>query len=244
MAYPPTPPTSRVNTTPLVDTHPADHNLLSSSITDIVNELGPNPKGSFSSVDARITALVPGGGGGTSVPIATIFDYAGSVAPAGWVLCEGQSLSTTGTYANLYAVLGYAYGGSGASFNVPDFRDKSSVGKSSTKALGSTGGVADTVLPLHTHGQTGHVHSASTSVTGGSHTHSFSGPTSSALAASGTSINALYGMSNQSTNGSGSLSMTASTSVSGGVGINSDAGVSPTNMNYSPYLVVNKIIRY
>jgi microcystin-dependent protein len=40
---------------------------------------------------------------------------------AGYLLCDGTSYSTT-TYAKLFAVIGYNYGGSGASFNVPDFR--------------------------------------------------------------------------------------------------------------------------
>jgi len=245
MAYPPpTPPNTRVNTTPLVDSHPSDHNVISDAITDINNELGPNPKGSYSSVDARITALTPGGGGGTSIPVATIFEYAGSVAPSGWLLCQGQSLATTGTYAALYAAIGYAYGGSGVSFTVPDFQDKSSVGKSATKALGTVGGVADTVVPAHTHAQTDHSHTASTTGTAASHTHSFTGSTSSAAAASGTSINALYGQSTRSTNGSGSLALSASTIVGGAAGVNSDTGVIPTDMNYSPYVVVNKIIRY
>lgn len=40
-----------------------------------------------------------------------------------WVYCNGQSLDTT-NYADLFAVIGYAFGGSGASFNVPDLRGK------------------------------------------------------------------------------------------------------------------------
>jgi len=44
-----------------------------------------------------------------------------SSAPTGWLICNGASLSTT-TYANLFAAIGYAYGGSGANFNIPDFR--------------------------------------------------------------------------------------------------------------------------
>ena len=40
---------------------------------------------------------------------------------SGYLLCNGASVSTT-TYAKLFAVIGYNYGGSGASFNIPDFR--------------------------------------------------------------------------------------------------------------------------
>ena len=41
--------------------------------------------------------------------------------PVGWVLCDGQGLSTT-TFADLFAVIGYEYGGSGGTFKVPDYQ--------------------------------------------------------------------------------------------------------------------------
>lgn len=41
----------------------------------------------------------------------------------GWMLCNGRSLSTT-TYNLLFQVLGYTFGGSGATFNLPDPRGK------------------------------------------------------------------------------------------------------------------------
>ena len=43
--------------------------------------------------------------------------------PTGYLECDGASVSTT-TYAGLYAIIGYTYGGSGASFTLPDFRGK------------------------------------------------------------------------------------------------------------------------
>ncbi|RTL04649.1 tail fiber protein [Candidatus Dependentiae bacterium] len=53
--------------------------------------------------------------------------YAGSSAPSGWLLCYGQSISKT-TYANLFDVIGYTYGGSGDNFNVPDMRGRAFIG--------------------------------------------------------------------------------------------------------------------
>jgi len=41
----------------------------------------------------------------------------------GWLLCNGQSLSTT-TYSNLFDLIGYSFGGSGANFNAPDLRGR------------------------------------------------------------------------------------------------------------------------
>ena len=37
------------------------------------------------------------------------------------LLCDGSSVSTT-TYADLFSVIGYNYGGSGANFNIPNFQ--------------------------------------------------------------------------------------------------------------------------
>jgi microcystin-dependent protein len=55
-----------------------------------------------------------------SVPTGTLFPYAGITAPDGYYLCDGASKSTTDPlYANLFAVIGYAYGGSGGNFNLP-----------------------------------------------------------------------------------------------------------------------------
>ena len=57
------------------------------------------------------------------MPTATILPYAGSTAPTGYLVCAGQSLLTS-TYADLHEVIGYDYGGSGASFNLPDLRGR------------------------------------------------------------------------------------------------------------------------
>jgi len=57
-------------------------------------------------------------------PAGTIVAFGGTTAPAGWALCDGASYSTTGTYANLFAAIGSAFGGSGNNFNVPDFRGR------------------------------------------------------------------------------------------------------------------------
>ncbi len=54
-------------------------------------------------------------------PAGIIDTYAGAAAPLGYLLCHGQSVSTT-TYAALFAAIGYTYGGSGTSFKLPDLR--------------------------------------------------------------------------------------------------------------------------
>lgn len=42
--------------------------------------------------------------------------------PAGYLLCDGRSLKKS-EYAELFAVIGYTYGGSGENFNIPKFND-------------------------------------------------------------------------------------------------------------------------
>lgn len=54
--------------------------------------------------------------------------------------CDGRLLSTT-EYADLFAVIGYRYGGDGgAQFALPDLRGRTPVHRSSTIAVGQAGG--------------------------------------------------------------------------------------------------------
>lgn len=93
--------------------------------------------------------------------------------PSGFLECNGQSVSTS-TYANLFAVIGYTYGGSGASFNVPDLTDRTVVNKSNTKNLAQTGG-ANTVTPTgNISGSTGSTTLSTAQIP--SHTHSAASP--------------------------------------------------------------------
>lgn len=101
-----------------------------------------------------------------------IIPWSTGTAPSGFLECDGSSVSTT-TYAALFAVIGYTYGGSGASFTLPDLRDKTVVGKSNNKALASTMG-ANTVTPTANVGG----NSASTTLTTpeiAAHTHGTTG---------------------------------------------------------------------
>jgi microcystin-dependent protein len=94
--------------------------------------------------------------------------WATGTAPSGYLFCNGQSVSTT-TYAALFAVIAYTYGGSGGSFNVPDFSGRMPIGVNGTYTLASTGGAATTTLsttnlPSHTHSFSATTGSPSTSL--------------------------------------------------------------------------------
>jgi microcystin-dependent protein len=79
------------------------------------------------------------------IPTATIIPWSDSSIPSGFLECDGSGVSRT-TYSALFAIIGTTYGsGNGSTtFNIPDLQDNILIGKSDTKAVGSTGG-ANTV---------------------------------------------------------------------------------------------------
>jgi microcystin-dependent protein len=148
-------------------------------------------------------------------------------APTGYLLCDGSSVSTT-TYAALFAVIGYTFGGSGASFTLPDYRGRMPIGVSGSYALAATGGSANATLVSHTHTATvtdpGHDHDAITQTSGGSsagnqYANSFSG-----------SVNT-------------TSTLMIQTATTGITVANSTEGSSATNANLPPYLAINFIIK-
>lgn len=92
--------------------------------------------------------------------VGEIRGFAGATAPAGWLLCQGQVLSTA-EHPELFAVIGNAYGGDGIdTFALPDSSGRVMRGAGPGNALGGSGG-ADRVtlsasqMPGHTHGLAG-----------------------------------------------------------------------------------------
>ena len=174
----------------------------------------------------KIDAYIPG----------VIQLYAGSSAPNGWLICNGQAVSRT-TYAALFAVIGTTYGaGNGSTtFNIPNLVNKTVRGSNS---LGKTGG-SDTVIlttaqmPAHSHG----VGSLATNNTG-AHTHTVGTGTRYAGGSSGNYPSATYNTSDVTvnTNSNGAHSHTISGST-GSVG--SGSAVSITN----PYVMLHYIIK-
>jgi microcystin-dependent protein len=89
----------------------------------------------------------------SSVPAGVIIYTAASTAPDGYIKANGSSLSTS-EYSALFAAIGYTYGGSGASFNVPDLRGEfvrawdDGRGRDSGRSLGS---VQSEMINQHKH---------------------------------------------------------------------------------------------
>jgi phage-related tail fiber protein len=111
------------------------------------------------------------------VPVGAVMTFARNTAPTGWLICDGASLSRTvsnNAYQPLHTAIGYTFGGSGDSFNLPDLRGEfirgwangRDVGGQSTRVFGSaegdairnlTGGIAATVTWYQAFGVFRHV---------------------------------------------------------------------------------------
>lgn len=87
--------------------------------------------------------------------------FSAPYVPAGWLPCDGRVLTTT-NYQALFSLIGYQFGGSGSSFNLPDLRGTAIVGNGANPATGipyNVGAQAGTEtvtltlaqMPLHTH---------------------------------------------------------------------------------------------
>lgn len=98
------------------------------------------------------------------LPPGTVMAYAGSTAPTGWLLCNGQAVSRS-TYANLFAAVSTTYGnGDGSStFNLPDTKGRTVVGVGSgadltARSLNDRGGAETVTLTAAQSGLVGHGH--------------------------------------------------------------------------------------
>jgi microcystin-dependent protein len=150
-------------------------------------------------------------------PIGTIKMYGGSSAPNGYLLCDGSSVSTT-TYANLFAVIGYSFGGSGANFNLPAFHD--ATGRfPRAQTAGTTGGSLTHNHTLSSAGQ------ADMTFTG------------STVLIKQTTVSGGFTATNQVT----ASSTTSSTSASNGLVL---SGTTDTTSTTPPYVGVTFIIKY
>lgn len=82
--------------------------------------------------------------------------FAGTFAPAGWLMCDGQLLSIA-EHDVLFALVGTTYGGNGMdTFALPDLRSRIPIGSGPSRPIGSAPGqesvtLLQSHLPAHTH---------------------------------------------------------------------------------------------
>lgn len=75
----------------------------------------------------------------SGVPIGSTLLWMFASPPAKWLILNGQAVSKT-TYPELFALLGYTYGGGFDMFVLPTMNDYLPIGASGSVALGQTGG--------------------------------------------------------------------------------------------------------
>jgi microcystin-dependent protein len=185
-------------------------------------------------------------------PIGMIADYAGSTAPALWLLCYGQEVSRT-TYAGLFAVVSTTFGAGDASttFNLPDCRGRVRAGLDNMggsdagrlgdiltgTTIGSTGG-SETVT-LTTDQLAAHQHGPGTLSTNnsGNHTHNYQRGNVNARSVSGTGGGFVTdGETTTATSGDGNHSHSVT------AGVTASAGGGEAHSNLQPTMVFNTII--
>ena len=102
-------------------------------------------------------------------PVGSISLWVSNTLPdaTNWKICDGSAISRT-TYATLFALIGTTFGsGDGSTtFNIPDLRGRSAIGKKSTSSIGSSDGLTEVNRNhSHTHSGAPHTHDLS------NHTH-------------------------------------------------------------------------
>jgi len=165
------------------------------------------------------------------MPTASLMPYAGTVAPTGYLLCDGAAISRT-TYSSLFGIVGTTYGvGDGSTtFNIPDLRGRVIAGQddmggtSANRLTGQSGGLNGDNLGATGGAETHLLTSAESGLT--SHTHSVSFQTS---------------ITNDTTGGGNRLKIGGTTNTGGVTGGAQDA--SSAHNNVQPTIILNYIIK-
>lgn len=170
-------------------------------------------------------------------PAGTVTMFAGSSAPTGYLICDGQAVSRT-TYAALFAVIGTTYGaGDGSTtFNVPNLMGRVPVGA----GLGT--GLTNRVLAS----QGGEESHTLTSDEIPSHSHSINDPGHSHTSRIGRDDGNNSNISGQAPPGDATINILdgySTTNNTTGITINSTGGGQAHNL-MQPFLVLNYIIKF
>ena len=193
-----------------------------------------------------------------------IYMFGGSVAPSGFLICDGSAISRS-TYADLFSSIGTTYGaGDGSTtFNLPDMSGRVPIGVSLDSSLGDVGGeeahtILTNELPSHSHGIPSHGHTNSIKATTPKLTHSITQPMftyrpTTGSRSSSTSSNTNWTTSNTTTAASRSANLaianhTASICTKTGTVTDCNAfdmesvGGGAAHSNMQPYITLNYII--
>jgi microcystin-dependent protein len=172
----------------MADTLTPNYNWVKPEVGASPTTWGAKQNNVFDQIDAQVHANEMAGS-----PVGSGAIWFAATPPTNWLICDGSSLDTT-TYATLFAVIGYTWGGSGANFNLPPLAQKFPLG-AGPNPLGTIAGsfavaLATANLPAHAHPivdvvhahsieQTPHNHGDPTHTHGASqpaHSHTYAGP--------------------------------------------------------------------
>lgn len=191
------------------------------------------------------------------IPPGAIMPYAGTGAPAGWLLCDGREVSRS-VYLNLFNTIGVIYGvGNGvSSFNLPNLKGRIPAGfdasQSYYNSFGKTGGYNThtlTIPEMPTHLHTG------TTDSSGIHTHSIVDPGHSHsyfnqpnTQGTDNAFSTESAADNVNVNQTTGVSTTGITIVADGAHVHTftstTTGGSQPHNNLQPYLVIQYIIKF
>lgn len=224
-------------------------------------------RGKLGIVAAHGVSFRPGG----DPPAGIITTFAGSSAPTGWLLCQGQEVSVS-TYAILYAQIGTTYGsltngsgGAGSShFKLPDFRGRSAAGtgtlvgdgttgsgaitgsSSSTFTIATASGAESVTLTGAQSGAPAHTHT----ITVGSHNHSVNNTNHYHTYGYGNyyctteyTITTPHPNNNARLTSYSSIGASLATSTTGISFATNTSAASSSHENMQPYMVLNYIIK-
>jgi microcystin-dependent protein len=207
-----------------------------------------------------------------SLPIGSITQFAGTLAPTDYMICDGSSLAKA-DYPELFDVIGYAYGGEDSMFNLPNLQGRIPVGFKADDqtfgVVGSEGGERTHTLETHEMPKHDHEYNATHShtFTGKAHSHSigssYAGSSNYFLTSAsqwetdnGDNVSGSGDSYPKQDNGSSMYSTTTYHSHSCGnatatgtvveesiVGFTSYTGESRPHNNLQPYIVMNYIIK-
>ena len=185
------------------------------------------------------TAALQSGVNEALAPIGAVLPFAGSSAPAGWLLCAGQAVSRS-TYAALFGVLATTYGvGDGTTtFNLPDLRGRAVFGRddmggsAANRITNAVSGITATTLGAAGGNQAMQSHTHTATVNDPGHSHAIANGTTTA----GSPNVVTSGTTNQSNT---SIAITNTT----GITVANATSGTGSSQNMPPALVLNFIIK-
>ena len=186
----------------------------------------------FSDHQSRINALEISA---NPIPVGTICHYGGGSVPSGFLLCDGSEVSRN-TYASLYARIGDTWGAGdgGSTFNLPDIRNRVSIGNGAGDGL--TSRTVGQTLGANTHAlTTGEIPSHTHTMTDPGHSHGFSD--------TGTGSGSAYRQVRAVATGTNFNDFDAISPEATGITVD-NAGSGTAHNNMQPYLAVTRMIRF